>query len=55
MFKAQFKTRTPFEKWTTLGSYGTESQAINAALTKKRAGAVLVRVVNKAGNVVYTG
>ena len=55
MFKAQFKTRTPFEKWTTLGSYGTESQAINAALTKKRAGAILVRVVNKSGNVVYSG
>ena len=55
MFKAQFKTRTPFEKWITLGSYGTESQAINAALTKKRGGAVMVRVVNKSGNVVYTG
>jgi Zn-dependent membrane protease YugP len=55
MFKAQFKTRTPFEKWTNIGSYGTESQAISAAMMKKRNGAVMVRVVNKSGAVVYTG
>jgi hypothetical protein len=55
MFTAQFKTRTPFEKWTNVGSYGTESQAIAAAIQKKNRGAVMVRVVNKAGGVVYTG
>lgn len=55
MFKAQFKTRTPFEKWSTVGSYGTEAQAVSAALTKKRGGAVMVRVIDKKGSVVYTG
>jgi hypothetical protein len=55
MFKAQFKSRTPFEKWTNMGTYGTEAQAVSAALAKKRRGAVLVRVINKSGSVVYTG
>jgi hypothetical protein len=55
MYKAQYKARSPYESWQTLGSYGTEAQAINAALTKKRAGAILVRVTDKKGSVVYTG
>jgi hypothetical protein len=55
MFKAQFKTRSPYEAWTTLGHYGTEATAISAALSKKNAGAIMIRVVNKKGMIVYSG
>jgi hypothetical protein len=55
MFKTQFKTKSPYESWSTLGHYGTEAPAISAALTKKNAGAILVRVVDKNGAVVYSG
>lgn len=55
MFKAQYKKKSPYESWTTLGSYSTEAQAISSALSKKNKGALLVRVVNKQGSVVYTG
>jgi len=55
MFKAQFKKRSPFETWSTVGSYSSEQQAISAALNKKNGGAVLVRVTDKKGNTVYTG
>jgi len=55
MYKAQFKKNTPFEAWSTVGSYGSESQAISSALRKKQAGAVLVRVVDSKGSVVYSG
>ena len=53
MFKAQYKTRSPYESWTTLGMYGTESTAISSAMQKKQRGALLVRVVDKRGAVVY--
>jgi len=55
VYKAQFKAKSPYESWQTLGSYGTEAQAISAALAKKRAGALLIRVTDKKGAVVYTG
>ena len=55
MFKAQYKKKSPYESWTTLGSYGSESQAIAAAISKKNRGALLIRVVDKKGAVVYTG
>lgn len=55
MFKAQFKTKSPYESWTTLGHFGTESAAIAAALQKKNKGALLVRVTDKNGGVVYSG
>jgi hypothetical protein len=54
MFKAQFKKNSPFESWGTLGSYATEGQAISAAVRKKTQGAVLVRVVDRKGSVVYS-
>ena len=54
MFKVQFKIRTPSESWSSLGSYGTEAQAISAALAKKQKGAILVRVTNTKGQVVYS-
>ena len=40
--------------WQTAGSYGTEQQAINAALTKKKT-ALMVRVTDKRGGVVFVG
>lgn len=55
MYKAQFKKNTPFESWQTAGSYGSEQQAISSALRKKQAGAVLVRVIDSKGSVVYSG
>jgi hypothetical protein len=55
MYKAQYKKNSPYESWTTLGSYGTEAQAISSAIAKKNRGALLIRVVDKKGSVVYTG
>lgn len=55
MFKAQFKKNTPFESWTNIGSYSSEKTAISAAIRKKTAGAIMVRVVDKKGAVVYSG
>jgi|LauGreDrversion4_2_1035121.scaffolds.fasta_scaffold3652655_1 hypothetical protein len=54
MFKTQFKTKGPFEAWQTAGNYGTEAQAIQMALQKKNQGAILVRVTNKSGAVIYS-
>jgi len=55
MYKAQYKKNSPYESWTTLGSYSSESQAIAAAISKKTRGALIIRVVDKKGTVVYTG
>lgn len=55
MYRAQFKAKSPYESWQTLGSYGTEQAAISAALSRKNKGALLVRVLDKSGSVVYTG
>lgn len=54
MYKAQFKSKSPYESWTTIGTFGTEAQAISAALQKKQRGAVMVRVVDKNNSVVYS-
>lgn len=54
MFKSQFKKNSPYEKWTTIGAYGNEAQAISTALAKKNAGAILVRVVDKKNRIVFT-
>ena len=39
----------------TVGSYGNESTAISMALSKKKAGAILVRVINKQGMIMFSG
>ncbi|NDE05068.1 MAG: hypothetical protein EB003_10525 [Flavobacteriia bacterium] len=39
MYKAQYKARNAYESWTGIGSYGSESEALNAAMRKKNAGA----------------
>ena len=54
MYKAQFKARSPFESWTNIGQYSSENAAISAAITKKNGGALLVRVTDKNGSVVYS-
>lgn len=54
MYKAQFKSRSPYESWITIGTYGTDSPAISAAMAKKKKGAIMVRVIDKNGSVIYT-
>lgn len=54
MYKAEFKAKSPFESWKAIGSYGSEAQAIASALQKKTRGAILVRVVDSKGHVVYS-
>jgi hypothetical protein len=53
MFKAQYKTRSPYESWNTLGIYNSEISAIASALLKKKRGALLVRVTDKRGNLTF--
>jgi hypothetical protein len=52
VFIVQFKSKNPFESWTTLGRYGTEGEAAINAARKKTAGALMVRVVDRSGEVV---
>lgn len=54
MYKAQFKSKSPYESWTTIGTYGTEGPAITAAMAKKNKGAIMVRVLDKKGSVIYS-
>lgn len=54
MYKAQFKSKSPYESWTTIGTYGSEAPAISAAMAKKNKGAILVRVIDKNGSVIYS-
>ena len=55
MFKAQFKAKSPTGTWMTVGSYGTETQAISAAISKKNTGVLMVRVTDKRGGIVFVG
>ena len=54
MFKAQFKSRSPFEVWNAIGTYNDEMNAISSAMYKKRRGALMVRVIDRKGAVVFT-
>ena len=54
MYKAQYKSKNPYESWSTVGSYGSESEAISNAQRKRNAGALMVRVVTRAGAVVFS-
>jgi hypothetical protein len=54
MYKVQYKAKSPYESWVIHGSYGTENQAISAALQRKLKGAIMVRVLDKKGSVVYS-
>lgn len=53
MFKAQYKTTSPYETWNTLGIYNSEANAISSAIHKKKRGALLVRIVDKRGAVLF--
>ena len=55
MYKAQFKKHTPYESWTTFGTYGSEAQAISAALQKKKRGVIMIRVIDQKGSTIYSG
>lgn len=55
MYKAQFKSKSPYESWTTLGTYGSEGQAVSSAMQKKKRGALMVRVIDKNGGVIFSG
>jgi hypothetical protein len=54
MYKAQYKAENAYESWTGIGSYSSDSDAINAAMRKKNASAFVVRVVDKNGKVVFS-
>jgi hypothetical protein len=54
MYKAQFKNKSPYEAWTTHGSYGNENAAIAGAMARKNMGAMIVRVIDSKGSVIYS-
>jgi hypothetical protein len=54
MYKAMFKSNNAYESWTTIGTYSSESEALNVAAKKKSSGAFMVRVVDKNGNTIYS-
>lgn len=55
MYKAQYKRKSPYESWTTIGHYGSEAAAISSALSYKAKGMIMVRVIDPKNAVVYTG
>jgi hypothetical protein len=54
VYKAQYKAKNAYESWTNIGTYSSESEALNVAIKKKNSGALMVRVVDKNGSVVYS-
>ena len=45
VYKAQYKAKNAYESWTNIGTYSSESEALNVAMKKKNSGALMVRVV----------
>ena len=43
-YKAQYKMNNAYTSWMTAGTYGNFNDALAAALRKKKAGAIVVRV-----------
>jgi hypothetical protein len=54
MYTTQYKMNNPFESWKSMGSFASESQAIAAALNKKLKGALVVRVIDRKKQVIYS-
>jgi len=54
MYKVQYKRQSPYQSWITAGSYSSEPAAISAALQWKHKGAILVRITDKKGAVIYS-
>jgi hypothetical protein len=53
MYKTQYKSRSPLSPWQVLGIYSNEADAINAALRKKKTGALIVRIHKMGSGIVY--
>ncbi|WP_062307349.1 hypothetical protein [Polynucleobacter sinensis] len=53
-FKAQYKMNNPYSSWMTAGTYRNFNDALAAALRKKKAGAIVVRVEDGAKMVIYS-
>lgn len=54
MYTTQYKMSNPFESWKSMGTFGSEAQAIAAALNKKTKGALVVRVIDRRKQVIYS-
>jgi hypothetical protein len=54
MYKAQYKRNNPYESWTMIGTFSSEQSAISAALQYKNKGALMVRVTDKKGGIIYS-
>lgn len=54
MYKAQYKRSSPTGPWTTIGTSSSEKQALRLAVRKKAQGVLMVRVIDRTGNVVYS-
>ena len=54
MYKAQFKRNSASGPWTTIGSTGSEKQALRLAMNKKATGVLMVRVIDKDGNTIFS-
>lgn len=53
-FKAQYKMNNSYSSWVTAGTYGNFNDALAAALRKKKAGAIVVRVEDGNKAVLYS-
>lgn len=52
-YKTQYKMNNAYSSWMTAGSYGNFNDALAAALRKKKAGAIVVRVIDRNGMIHY--
>ncbi len=53
MYKLQYKKNNAIESWTTMGTYGTEQEAIANAIKKRISGAVITRVIDQDSKIVF--
>ena len=53
-YKTQYKISNAYSSWMTTGTYGNFNDALAAALRKKKAGAIVVRVEDGAKMVIYS-
>lgn len=54
-YKAQYKMNNAYTSWITAGTYGNFNDALAAALRKKKAGAIVVRVEDGNKVVLFSG
>jgi hypothetical protein len=54
MYQVQYKENNVLETWTTMGTYGTEQQAIANAVKKRLSGAIITRVIDRNRSVIFT-